>query len=128
DMVKRHVPDPPSAYRADVPPPLDGIVMKALAKDPNERYGSARLLTEELSVFVEKSRTLSTRDAIGETMHEAFGGNLLPPKATREQAVGGADSPHARSVGRIMDLQETRMSDENKGGSDLDIFEGLGKK
>lgn len=27
-----------------------------------------------------------------------------------------------------MDLQENGMSDENKGGSDLDIFEGLGKK
>jgi len=32
---------PPSAARADVPADLDGIVMKALERDPERRYASA---------------------------------------------------------------------------------------
>src|SRR3989440_2579315 len=35
------VPEPPSAKRADVPRDLDFAVMRALAKDPSERYQSA---------------------------------------------------------------------------------------
>src|SRR6476646_2831125 len=35
------VPEPPSAKRADVPRDLDMVVMRALAKDPSERYQSA---------------------------------------------------------------------------------------
>lgn len=34
--------EPPSLYVRDVPPQLDAIVMKALARDPEERYPTAR--------------------------------------------------------------------------------------
>jgi predicted Ser/Thr protein kinase len=34
-------PDPPSAHRPGVPPELEAVTMRALAKDPNDRYGSA---------------------------------------------------------------------------------------
>nr|WP_307726061.1 Stk1 family PASTA domain-containing Ser/Thr kinase [Actinotalea fermentans] len=37
----REVAQPPSAFASDVPEALDRITMKALAKDRNERYGSA---------------------------------------------------------------------------------------
>lgn len=37
----REVAQPPSAFASDVPESLDRITMKALAKDRNERYGSA---------------------------------------------------------------------------------------
>ena len=33
-------PERPSTFRPDLPPLLDEIVMKAIAKDPAERYGS----------------------------------------------------------------------------------------
>lgn len=107
DLVKNHFPDPPSSFLAEVPRELDRIVMKALAKNPDERYKSARELYRDLNGFIEKTGLHATRDDVAEMMRRTFG-------ATR--------------TGRIMELQETRMSDENKGGSDLDIFEGLGKK
>jgi serine/threonine-protein kinase len=115
DMVKHHVPEPPSAHRAEVAPELDRIVLKALAKKHDERYRSARQLTQDLEAFrpsfVGISGALARRDDIARIM-------------TRTFAAGNAQ----RSTASIMEPQETRMSNENKSGSDLDIFEGLGKK
>jgi len=42
------VPEPPSARRADVPRDLDMVVMRALAKDPSERYQSAEEMDADL--------------------------------------------------------------------------------
>src|SRR6266704_4194705 len=42
------VPEPPSAKRADVPRDLDLVVMRALAKDPAERYQSAEEMDADL--------------------------------------------------------------------------------
>jgi tetratricopeptide (TPR) repeat protein len=44
-------PEAPRRRRADVPPELDSICRKALAKDPVERYPSARALAEDLDRF-----------------------------------------------------------------------------
>ena len=43
---------PPSATRADVPPALDAIVTKALARDPLSRYASAAEMARDLDEFV----------------------------------------------------------------------------
>src|SRR5436189_627207 len=43
------VPDPPSKLRPDVPHDLDAIVMRALAKDPEQRYGSAEEMDADLA-------------------------------------------------------------------------------
>src|SRR4029079_4149904 len=42
------VPEPPSAKRADVPRDLDMVVMRALAKDPSERYQTAEEMEADL--------------------------------------------------------------------------------
>jgi eukaryotic-like serine/threonine-protein kinase len=42
------VPEPPSSKRADVPRDLDLVVMRALAKDPSERYQSAEEMDADL--------------------------------------------------------------------------------
>ena len=113
DMVKRHVPEPPSTYRRsreEGGQELDRIVLKALAKNQDERYRSARQLTKDLEDFAFTARisgAIATREDIAQTIRRTFG---------------------ERGTASIMELQETRMSDENKSGSDLDIFEGLGKK
>jgi eukaryotic-like serine/threonine-protein kinase len=43
------VPEPPSALREDVPHDLDAVVMRALAKDPEQRYGSAEEMDADLA-------------------------------------------------------------------------------
>jgi eukaryotic-like serine/threonine-protein kinase len=43
------VPEPPSSKRPDLPRALDQVVLRALAKDPDERYGSAEEMDAELA-------------------------------------------------------------------------------
>src|ERR671937_69154 len=42
------VPEPPSAKRPDIPHDVDLVVMRALAKDPNDRYDSAEEMEADL--------------------------------------------------------------------------------
>ncbi|MDQ3752196.1 MAG: Stk1 family PASTA domain-containing Ser/Thr kinase [Actinomycetota bacterium] len=48
--VREHAP-PPSSINPDVPTGLDAIVMKAMAKNPDNRYGSAAEMAEDLDRF-----------------------------------------------------------------------------
>jgi serine/threonine-protein kinase len=43
------VPEPPSSHRAEIPRDLDLVILRALAKDPAERYQSAEEMDEDLS-------------------------------------------------------------------------------
>ena len=47
------VPKPPSTIRSDIPGPLDQIVLRALAKDPAERFQSAEEMDTELARVAE---------------------------------------------------------------------------
>jgi serine/threonine protein kinase len=51
-LVKAAQVDPPSLERADVPPELDRIVLKALAREPGERYESAGAMAKDLDEVV----------------------------------------------------------------------------
>jgi len=53
-VAYQHVREPapsPSQYASDVPPALDQIVLRALAKDRNERYSSASEFLADLNAF-----------------------------------------------------------------------------
>ena len=44
----REEPEPPSAYDGTLPPEVDAVVLKAMAKDPAQRYQSAAEMREDL--------------------------------------------------------------------------------
>jgi eukaryotic-like serine/threonine-protein kinase len=51
EIAMKHVnelPAPPSAHRPEIPPELDQIVLRSLAKDPADRYQTAEELIEDL--------------------------------------------------------------------------------
>ena len=53
-ILTQHItkePDPPSARRKDLPKPLEAIVLKCLAKDPERRYASMPALSDDLQKF-----------------------------------------------------------------------------
>lgn len=54
--VATDAPPPPCAVNASVPPGLDNLVMHLLAKDPNDRPGSARAVADALGMIDPASR------------------------------------------------------------------------
>jgi len=46
--IRHDEPDPPRDLRADLPPEVEGLVLRLLAKDPEDRYESARVLADTL--------------------------------------------------------------------------------
>ncbi len=56
----RENPQPPSTMNPDVPAALDAVVMKALAKNPDNRYGSAAELREDLERYLAGQRVHAT--------------------------------------------------------------------
>src|SRR5213594_231792 len=69
------IPEPPSAKRADVPRDLDLVVMRALAKDPAERYQSAEEMDADL-------RRVSRGTAISPVTEEAATAIIARPPPT----------------------------------------------
>src|SRR3954463_15364658 len=67
------VPDPPSALREDIPHDLDAVVMRALAKDPEQRYGSAEEMDADLA-RVARGVAVSQKTEEGMTQGVAGGG------------------------------------------------------
>jgi serine/threonine-protein kinase len=69
------VPEPPSAHRAEIPRDLDMVVLRALAKDPKERYQSAEELDSDL-------RRISRGVAISPATEEAATAIISRPPPT----------------------------------------------
>lgn len=69
---------PPLTERnANVPAPLVAVLERALARDPNDRFGSAAELREALVAIAQESATLANVDAVARYMREAFADELL---------------------------------------------------
>jgi beta-lactam-binding protein with PASTA domain/tRNA A-37 threonylcarbamoyl transferase component Bud32 len=86
-----NVPEPPSAKRAEIPRDLDMVVMRALAKDPDERYHSAEEMDADL-------RRVSRGVAISPATEEAATAIISrpPPTAVTEITPGARETvPYA---------------------------------
>jgi len=56
----RETPERPSAVNSDVPEALDAIVMKAMSKNPDNRYANANEMAEDLDRFLAGQRVDAT--------------------------------------------------------------------
>ena len=70
NVLERPIP-PPSSQRGGVPPALDFIVLRALERDPNHRYQSAKMLAHDLDHFLVESRF--TAGAVPLVLDDLFG-------------------------------------------------------
>ena len=64
--------DPPSAHRSQVPPELDEIVLKALRRDPKERWQTAREMGRALRQFLATRQEIVGPAELSEWMGEVF--------------------------------------------------------
>jgi beta-lactam-binding protein with PASTA domain len=82
------VPKPPSALRPEIPPDLDMVVLRALAKDPSERFESAEEMDAELArVAGGSSVTAETADAATAVLAGAGLAEAAPTMITRRPVV-----------------------------------------
>ncbi len=65
--------DPPSVLRPEVPAALDQITLRALARDPSQRYQSAAELSEELDRFLVGRKNRPTSKTVGQWIESLFG-------------------------------------------------------
>ncbi len=91
----------PSQVHPGYPQELEAIVMKALAKDRNARYQSARELQSALEDFVRKERIPVSNVALTQYMQSLFEEKLL---AQKEQILQG------KQLADIIDLQNPEAS------------------
>jgi tetratricopeptide (TPR) repeat protein len=95
------VPPPPSAHNRNVPPRVDGIVMKLLAKDRAARYRTAEELVDDLR----KTKSSLSAAQTEETM-------VLPPSAARTPHLSAATFAGilSRTFTTLVPLNRSRLA------------------
>ncbi len=63
---------PPSTFNRNIPPPLEKIVLRALSKDPDDRYTTAYDMQEDLQKFLIFNDTAFARKDLASYMKRAF--------------------------------------------------------
>jgi serine/threonine-protein kinase len=102
------VPDPPSKLRSDVPHDLDAVVMRALAKDPDQRYGSAEEMDADLARV---ARGVAVSRETEDAMTQVLSGAGISTAATMIQRPRSAVAPPPappiyRAPGAYYDYEE----------------------
>jgi serine/threonine-protein kinase len=75
EVLYAHV-DPPSRFSRDVPPELDAIVLRALDRDPEARFDTARSMIRA----IEAALPIATASEVGDWV-EALAGTVLDERA-----------------------------------------------
>lgn len=111
NMISNRDVTPPSAVVAGYPVELEHIVMRALARDRDQRYQTARELQEDLERFVRDNRLGCTSGALARLMQSLFGDKPLP------WAPGGALTKAGITL--IPTPAPTQPGSYSDGGSDV---------
>lgn len=104
---------PPSRLNKSVPPELDRIVLKALAREVKDRYATARDLLKDLQSFSENAGHAASRDEVAQYMRRSF------PEVIDLPEIVEMDGPTLARPARVPVTEQSAR--------ELDIFEGLGK-
>ncbi len=76
---------PPSTYNRKIPEELEQIVLKALAKHPEDRYRTAMDLHDDLQSFMYTSGNFFARKDLGAFMHRIFADEMAKEAAKDDE-------------------------------------------
>jgi len=81
-----------SELRRDVPPELDRIGLRALARDPNQRYPSARAFFDDLDAFIKAQTEASAAgpalaEYLGQLVSDVMHVRNEQPETTQEEQI-----------------------------------------
>jgi serine/threonine protein kinase/formylglycine-generating enzyme required for sulfatase activity len=92
-------PEPPSAHRPSLDPRLDGICLKAIAREPKDRYASMAEFAAALGGFLSEAVTVRPRPSADAPTPE-------PTPPTAERSVVRRPRPSTVERTRLLDLPE----------------------
>ena len=81
---KAQVP-PPSSLNRSVPPDVDRIILKALARDREQRYGQAAEMREDIQRYLVRTRTVFGTNHLARWMSAHFTGEIEAERALRRR-------------------------------------------
>jgi serine/threonine protein kinase len=88
DAVRSRRIERPGVLRPEVPRPLEEIVLRALAREPAQRYQSAHEMSEELDRFLLARNSRPTTTSVGQWMEALFGSE----RAALKKSISQGDS------------------------------------
>ncbi|MEJ7735253.1 MAG: serine/threonine-protein kinase [Polyangiaceae bacterium] len=113
-IASSEVPSPRSVA-PDLSESLERVIAKSLAHSPEQRYPTAADLHDDLTEVARELGRLAPSTRVAQYVR-----SLFPESAAQAAPIdGGRGSASA---------QESPIMADSKGGSDLDVFEGLAKK
>ncbi|HEY1585633.1 MAG TPA: protein kinase [Polyangia bacterium] len=82
--------DPPSTYAPRVPPALDAIVMKALAKDKTLRFADCEAFRAALGSFLAQTAPTTDSSRVSAFLHQLFEGEIEEDRVIRQRMLEDA--------------------------------------
>ena len=109
--IENETPASPSSVNPKIQPAVSALVMKALAKDPGERYQSAHALLEDLEKCKESKKAAETKKASGSACsHRECGGALGRGQQICHARVGRSQGRGSRATGCSQSSERSRGS------------------
>ncbi len=124
EAVKKMGVIPPSHFRADIPPELDRIVLKALERIPELRYASAHDMSLDLMKYLLKFYPFFKPSETSEFLNQIFGvdddvtGNFHLEKTMKDDATL---ADHTRSFTQSSSLSTPPTAEENRRGEETQV-------
>ncbi len=92
-------PKPPSRYRPGLPPPVEAVILRALAKDPAQRYASMDALADALKAAISEARA----DTLpGPIVRVSVDGATVDGATLKRPAPTPAFTPSKRRLGHLI--------------------------